>query len=88
MVPFPIHNQDSYLSTALNELLRSTVRDLFDVPTAYFPANGYRKVRDRLHMVGAFRLLIGSDPQTRPDIDPGAGRYKTIWIDWCFGWPG
>lgn len=68
MIPFTIDNQRHLLVDALNELLASIEGKPFDVATAYFAISGYREVRDRLHKVGAFRLLIGSDPQTGSDI--------------------
>ena len=68
MIPFSIDNQQHRLADVLNELLASTVGRPFDVATAYFAISGYRVVRDRLHKIGAFRLLIGSDPQTGSDI--------------------
>lgn len=68
MIPFTIDNQHHRLADALNELLACTEGKPFDVATAYFAISGYREVRDQLHRVGAFRLLIGSDPQTGSDI--------------------
>lgn len=68
MIPFAIDNQQHYLGDALNELLASTEGKPFDVATAYFAISGYREVQDCLHKVGAFRLLIGSDPQTGSDV--------------------
>ena len=68
MIPFAIDNQQYRLADALNELLAATVGRPFDAATAYFAISGYRMVQDRLHKVGAFRLLIGSDPQTGSDI--------------------
>lgn len=68
MIPFSIDNHGFLLGNALNELLASTVDKPFDIATAYFAISGYREVKDCLHEVGAFRLLIGSDPQTGADI--------------------
>lgn len=68
MIPFSIDNHGFLLWNALNELLASTVDKPFDIATAYFAISGYREVKDCLHEVGAFRLLIGSDPQTGADI--------------------
>ena len=68
MIPFSIDNQRHRLADALNELLSPTEGKPLDIATAYFAVSGYREVQDRLHKVGAFRLLIGSDPQTGSDI--------------------
>ena len=68
MIPFSIDNQRHRLADVLNELLTPTEGKPFDIATAYFAISGYREVQARLHKVGAFRLLIGSDPQTVADI--------------------
>ena len=47
-----------------------------DIATAYFSISGYRIVKDGLHKLGAFRLLLGTDPQSGADVglkvDPNA----------------
>ncbi len=68
MIPFTIDNDAHRLANVLNELLAATVGKPFDVATAYFSISGYRLVREKLHAVGSFRLLIGSDPQTANDV--------------------
>jgi superfamily II DNA or RNA helicase len=66
--PFVIDNQQHRMSDVLNSLLAETAGKPFDVATAYFSISGYRLVKDGLHQVGAFRLLIGADPHTGADI--------------------
>ena len=39
-----------------------------DIATAYFAISGYRLVKEGLHQVGAFRLVIGSEPHTGADV--------------------
>lgn len=68
MIPFVIDNQEHRLADVLNTLLAATAGKPLDIATAYFSISGYRLVKDGLHQVGAFRLLIGSDPQTGTDI--------------------
>ena len=68
LVPFVIDNQRHKLADVRNNLFTATGGKPFDVATAHFSISGYRLAADRLHKVGAFRLLIGSDPQTGPDI--------------------
>jgi hypothetical protein len=68
MIPFVIDNDEHRLSDVLNVLLEDSGERPVDIATAYFAISGYRLLRDRLHPVGAFRLLIGSDPQTGRDI--------------------
>ena len=67
-LPFVIDNDRHRLADVLNWLLSATDRKPFDVATAYFSISDYRLIADRLHQVGAFRLLIGSDPQTGSDV--------------------
>jgi SNF2 family DNA or RNA helicase len=67
-VPFVIDNQAHRLSDALNDLLSQSIGKPLDIVTAYFAISGYRLVRDRLHQVGAFRLLLGSEPHTGADV--------------------
>jgi superfamily II DNA or RNA helicase len=68
VIPFAIDNATHKLADVLNELLAQAGGRPFDVATAYFAISGYRLVKDRLHGVGSFRLLIGSDPQTGMDV--------------------
>ena len=68
MIPFAIDNVSHKLAEVLNALLAQASGRPFDVATAYFSISGYRLVKDRLHGVGNFRLLIGSDPQVGEDI--------------------
>jgi hypothetical protein len=62
----------------LNRLLARSVRRPLDIATAYFTISGYRAVKDRLHQVGAFRLLIGAEPHTRPDLGQRARVKKDL----------
>jgi SNF2 family DNA or RNA helicase len=66
--PFVIDNVHHRLSDALNQLLAQSAGRPVDIATAYLSISGYRPVKDGLHHVGAFRLLIGSDPQTGADL--------------------
>ena len=67
-IPFVIDNQTSRLDDVLNGLLVQTVGKPFDVASAYFAISGYRAVKDTLHQVGAFRLLLGAEPETGSDL--------------------
>ncbi len=68
MIPFVIDNDRVRLADVLNELLASSAGRPLDIATAYFSISGYALVQERLHPLGAFRLLIGSDPQTGADV--------------------
>lgn len=66
--PFVIDNIRHYLSNTLNSLLEQSVGKPLDIASAYFSISGYRIVKDGLHKLGAFRLLLGTDPQTGADV--------------------
>src|SRR5579864_2795796 len=67
-IPFVIDNQEHRLRDALNELLAKSAGKPLDIATAYFAISGYRLVKDRLHQVGAFRLLLGAEPYSGADV--------------------
>ena len=67
-IPFVIDNQEHRLRDALNELLAQSAGKPLDIATAYFAISGYRLVKEGLHQVGAFRLLLGAEPQSATDI--------------------
>jgi hypothetical protein len=67
-IPFVIDNQQHRMSDALNELLAQSVGKPLDIATAYFAISGYRLVKEGLHQVGAFRLVLGSEPHTGADV--------------------
>jgi superfamily II DNA or RNA helicase len=68
IIPFVIDNQTARMADVLNDLLSQTVGKPFDVATAYFAISGYRLVKDNLHAVGNFRLLLGAEPHTGTDL--------------------
>lgn len=68
MIPFVIDNQQQRLADVLNELLAQSAGKPVDVATAYFAVSGYRLVKDPLHQVGAFRLLLGAEPHAGGDL--------------------
>src|SRR5438552_9585 len=68
MLPFVIDNQQHRLAATLNELLAQTIGKPLDIATAYFAISGYRLVKDRLHQVGAFRLILGAEPHSGADV--------------------
>src|SRR5437588_2677603 len=67
-IPFVIDNQQHRMADALNELLAKSVGKPLDIASAYFAISGYRLVREGLHQVGAFRLILGSEPHTGTDV--------------------
>lgn len=67
-IPFVIDNQKHRMADALNDLLGQTVGKPLDIATAYFAISGYRLVKEGLHQVGAFRLILGSEPHTGVDV--------------------
>jgi hypothetical protein len=67
-IPFVLDNQQHRLADALNELLFQTAGKPLDIATAYFAISGYRLVREGLHQVGAFRLILGAEPHAGADV--------------------
>lgn len=78
--PFVIDNHQHRLGDVLAELLTATEGKPADIATAYFTVSGYRLVKDALHGVGAFRLLLGSEPQAGLDLGlkPDASAIKAL----------
>src|ERR1700740_1393539 len=68
LLPFVLDTQEHRLKDALNELLAKSAGKPLDIATAYFAISGYRLVKDGLHQLGAFRLLLGAEPQTGADV--------------------
>ena len=66
--PFVLDNLRNRLADTLNQLLESCAGKPLDIATAYFSISGYRIVKDGLHKLGAFRLLLGADPQSGADV--------------------
>jgi hypothetical protein len=75
-LPFVIDNLAHRLVDTLNDLLGQSAGKPLDIATAYFSISGYRIVKDGLDKLGAFRLLLGTDPQSGADlglkVDPNA----------------
>jgi superfamily II DNA or RNA helicase len=67
-IPFVIDNQAHRLADTLNALLAQSAGKPLDIATAYFAISGYRLVKGGLHQVGAFRLLLGSEPHSGADV--------------------
>ena len=58
--PFVIDNQQHRLADALNELLVQSAGKPLAIATAYFAISGYRLVKEGLHQVRGFRLILGA----------------------------
>jgi hypothetical protein len=56
------------MADALNELLAQSAGKPRDIASAYFAISDYRLVQEGLHLVGAFRLLLGVEPHTGTDV--------------------
>src|SRR5467141_2326915 len=67
-IPFVIDNQENRLANVLNELLAQSGGKPLDIATAYFAISGYRLVKESLHQVGAFRLILGAEPHSGADV--------------------
>ncbi len=67
-LPFVLDNQQHRMADALNQLLAQSSGKPLDIATAYFAVSGYRLVNERLHQVGAFRLILGAEPHSGTDL--------------------
>ena len=67
-LPFVIDNQQHRLADVLNELLAQSAGKPLDIATAYFAISGYRLVKETLHHLGAFRLILGAEPHAGADL--------------------
>src|SRR4051794_34506273 len=67
-IPYVIDNVQHRLADTLKLLLDRSAGRPLDIATAYFSVSGYRIVKDGLHRLGAFRLLLGSEPHAGEDI--------------------
>jgi hypothetical protein len=66
--PFALDNLAHRLADTLNDLLGQSTGKPLDIATAYFSISGYKIVKDGLHKLGAFRLLLGTVPQSGADV--------------------
>ena len=67
-IPFVIDNQQHRMADVLKELLTQSIGKPLDIATAYFAISGYQLVKEGLHQVGSFRLILGSEPHTGADV--------------------
>lgn len=67
-LPFVIDNEHVKAGDVLNGLLAGSAGCPLDIATAYFSISGYRLLKDGLHRLGAFRLLLGAEPAGGQDI--------------------
>src|SRR5882724_9120245 len=67
-IPFVIDNQQHRMADALNGLLAQSAGTPLDIASAYFAISGYRLVKEGLHQVGAFRLILGAEPYSAADV--------------------
>src|SRR5947207_14520203 len=67
-IPFVIDNQHHVLGDVLNTLLAQNKGQELDIANAYFNVGGWRIVYKGLQGLGAFRLLLGDEPEAGTDI--------------------
>ncbi|HEY2589793.1 MAG TPA: helicase-related protein [Tepidisphaeraceae bacterium] len=63
-----IDNQIVKASTVLRSLLARSRACPVDIASAYFTVSGYRLLKEALTELGAFRLLLGKEPEAAPDL--------------------
>ena len=62
-IPYVIDNQTHLMADVLNGILAEHSDRSLDVATAYFNVRGFTLLREGLHSLGSFRLLLGDEPQ-------------------------
>lgn len=67
-LPYVIDNQTHKLADVLNQVMREHPGMSLDVATAYFSVSGYRALRESLHSLRSFRLLLGFQPAESADV--------------------
>ncbi|HEV2582277.1 MAG TPA: phospholipase D-like domain-containing protein, partial [Ktedonobacteraceae bacterium] len=79
--PFVIDNQQHSMAAVLNDLLAQHRSHSLDIATAYFNVGGWQLLREGLDGLGAFRLLLGDEPEAGVDLglrDIGAKPVKGL----------
>lgn len=74
-VPYVIDNQAHKLADILTSILASHQGRSLDVASAYFTAGGFGLLKNGLHALGNFRLILGAEPTSGVQLglhpDPG-----------------
>jgi superfamily II DNA or RNA helicase len=73
-----IDNSDVKLSTFLNDVLKEIPNTQFDIATAFFNIQAYALIKDSIHGVKGFRLLLGRAPEIRSETTLGDVLLKMI----------
>jgi YD repeat-containing protein len=79
--PFVIDNQQHSMAAVLTDLLAQHHGHSLDIATAYFNVGGWQLLREGLCGLGAFRLLLGDEPEAGADLglrDIGAKPVKGL----------
>ncbi|MGQ9571512.1 MAG: helicase-related protein, partial [Thermodesulfovibrionales bacterium] len=73
-----IDNSDVKLSAFLNDVLKEIPNTHFDIATAFFNIQAYALIKDNIHGVKGFRLLLGRVPEIRSEATLGKVLLKMI----------
>ncbi|MCL5036867.1 MAG: phospholipase D-like domain-containing protein, partial [Chloroflexi bacterium] len=79
-IPYVIDNRAHILAEILNGLLSGHAGKSLDVASAYFSIHGYRLLKEGLHGLGNFRLILGGEPRDGEEIGlrPGGNNYGRL----------
>src|SRR3989337_3193393 len=73
-----IDNSDVKLSTFLNDVLKEIPNTQFDIATAFFNIQAFALIKDNIHGVRHFRLLLGKTPEIKNEVTLGEVLSKMI----------
>ncbi len=66
-----IDNSDIKLSAFLNSVLKEIPNTQFDIATAFFNIQAYGFIKENVHGVKYFRLLLGKAPEIKNERKRG-----------------
>ena len=73
-----IDNSNIKLAAFLNDVLKEIPHTQFDIATAFFNIQAFALIKDNLHGVRRFRLLLGKTPEIRNETTLGEMLLKMV----------
>ena len=73
-----IDNSNIKLAAFLNDVLKEIPHTQFDIATAFFNIQAFAFIKDNIHGVKLFRLLLGKTPEIRNETTLGEMLLKMV----------